>query len=496
MLLISFNQNRIANSYYHGQGQYQSLSDKLFKKIRKYGSVENSNENKNLEQFRIAWKCYYDLHNMHLLNMGREFWETYNIKATPYKSKSPPFFREILYYLAEAMLDRFLISAALEQGLEVDDEVAAFKMMERNKTTITSIADRLVGVWVNRDLPDLPIVFSRINDDGYGFYREGYVTGKYKILQEDKNNNIVNINVDFCNGNTRNDELHIPKNGLVFASNGNNLDSGGESITLVYSYIGDCCDFPDGKNLKNELPNSYDLDFFYKKNNVDIVMALCGLSALYAKFNETQKKYINGLSNDFMGREEFILLGKSGSMNYLLSKVIHEKEFLKQENLKTILEFFDKSYEKNLKPIDTHKTYSSIINICHYKREYEGFLDICIKYCYEHILFSRKNVKKSNRKYLGHEAYKRLSILYNKQGEYGKVIQLCSDALKEGWMGDWEERIDRNSKLLCTKINGQAAQLEKEKKYKEAADIYRSALEMGLEGDWEYKIWKMTGNIE
>ena len=63
-------------------------------------------------------------------------------------------------------------------------------------------------------------------------------------------------------------------------------------------------------------------------------------------------------------------------------------------------------------------------------------------------------------------------------------------------MGDWEERIDRNSKLLCTKINGQAAQLEKEKKYKEAADIYRSALEMGLEGDWEYKIWKMTGNIE
>lgn len=488
MLLIDIGMNRIANSYFHNEGQYQSLANKLLKKIPKSGSVDNPDKNENFENFRVAFNCYYDLHDMHLLNRGKEFWKTFNIKTTTYKLNYPPFFQAVVYCLAEAMLDRFIISAAVEQGYEIDSKIAAFKIINRKKSTINSLSDRLVGLWVNRDLPDLPIVFSGVNADGYGVYREGHVTAKYKIIKEDKNENIVTINIDFGNKITRNETLHIPANGLVFASQGNVDDLDNKSVLLVYNYIEEPCYYCDVKDQKDILSSDYDIEFFYKKDDVNIVMAVCGISSLYSRFNEIQKKYINGLFDNIDDINKFISFRKSGALDYLFSKIIHDQEFMKYENLKIMLDFFDSNYEKNINPLNTHNIYSSIINICHYKREYEGFMDRCMKYCYDNIQFSKKNIKKSDRKYLNHEAYHRLSILYNKQGDHKKVIEICFNALNEGWHGDWEERIARNKKTCSNMIKAQMTQFRKVRDYKKIIELCSDALKEGLPGDWEEQI--------
>lgn len=488
MFLIDIRGNRIANSYRYNEGQYQSLANKLLKKIPKIGSVENPDRNKNLENFRVAFNCYLDLHYNRLFNRGKEFWETFNIKAATYKLNYPPFFQAIIYCLAEAMLDRFIISAALEQGYEIDSEIAAFKKINRKKATINSLSDRLVGLWVNRDLPDLPIVFSGVNADGYGVYREGHVTAKYKIIKEDKNKNIVTINIDFGKNITRNETLHIPENGIVFASQGNDDDSDNKPIVLVYNYVEDPRFYCDVKDTQDKLSCDYDINFFYRKDDVDILMAVCGLSSLYAGFNEIQKKYINGLFVDIIDINEFMCLGKSGILDYIFSRIINDHEFMKYENLKVLLNYFDNNYEKNINPLNTHKIYSSIINICHYKREYEGFLERCMKYCYDNIEFSKKHIKKSDRKYLSHEAYHRLSILYNKQGDHKKVIAICSDALKEGWHGDWDERIARNKKTLSNIIKAQMTQFRKRRDYEKIIELCSDALREGLPGDWEEEI--------
>lgn len=488
MFLIDIRMDRIANSYIQNEGQYQSLANKLLKKIPKMGSVENPDKNKNLENFRVAFNCYHDLHYMHLLNRGREFWEIFNIKATTYKLSCPPFFQAAIYCLAEAMLDRFIISAALEQGYEIDSRTAAFKIINRKKATINSLSDRLVGLWVNRDFPDLPIVFSRVNSDGYGIYREGHVTAKYKIIKEDKNKNIVTINIDFGVEITRNETLHIPANGIVFASQGNVDDLDNKSVVLVYNYVEEPCFYCDVKYPKDELSSYYDIEFFYRKDDVDIVIAICGLSSLCARFNDIQKKYINGLFYNIIDINKFISFSKSWALDYLFSKIIHDQEFMKYENIKMMLDFFDNNYEKNINPLNTHKIYSSIINICHYKREYEGFLDRCIKYCYDNIEFSKKHIKKSDRKYLNHEAYHRLSILYNKQGDHKKVIEICFNALNEGWNGDWEERIARNKKTCSNMIKAQMTQFQKVRDYKKIIELCSDALKEGLPGDWEEQI--------
>lgn len=47
-----------------------------------------------------------------------------------------------------------------------------------------------------------------------------------------------------------------------------------------------------------------------------------------------------------------------------------------------------------------------------------------------------------------HRGFKQLAIVKHKQGEYKEVIELCKKAKKQGWMGDWDKRIERAQNKL------------------------------------------------
>jgi hypothetical protein len=47
-----------------------------------------------------------------------------------------------------------------------------------------------------------------------------------------------------------------------------------------------------------------------------------------------------------------------------------------------------------------------------------------------------------------HTGYKRLCMIREKQGDYEAVLQLATQAKEEGWLGDWNERIERAKKKI------------------------------------------------
>lgn len=49
----------------------------------------------------------------------------------------------------------------------------------------------------------------------------------------------------------------------------------------------------------------------------------------------------------------------------------------------------------------------------------------------------------------GHAGFKRLAIVYDKQGDTGKALEVSKMALSGGWYGDWEKRIARLQKKLA-----------------------------------------------
>lgn len=55
----------------------------------------------------------------------------------------------------------------------------------------------------------------------------------------------------------------------------------------------------------------------------------------------------------------------------------------------------------------------------------------------------------NNKNLPGHEAYQQLAIIRYKQGDYVESIRLSSEALAQGWSGDWESRIARSEKKIA-----------------------------------------------
>lgn len=90
-----------------------------------------------------------------------------------------------------------------------------------------------------------------------------------------------------------------------------------------------------------------------------------------------------------------------------------------------------------------------------YKRRAEpGFLDLTIAACYRQIALNRKkvqtatiqaaeakNVQMSGR--FPHAGYRQLAIIFEKEGKLTDAIELCRQAINEGWVGDYEKRLDR-----------------------------------------------------
>ena len=103
--------------------------------------------------------------------------------------------------------------------------------------------------------------------------------------------------------------------------------------------------------------------------------------------------------------------------------------------------------------LDKHFLYLKAIELYYANKDFrEDAIENTIHYCKKQISIA-KDVKKSFIKEYksstlpSHRGYTQLVIIYERQGDYDKAIEVASQALSEGWSGDWKQRLNRLQKL-------------------------------------------------
>ena len=103
-------------SYWNNNGKYQALVSDLQKLIPTEGAIPDAGEHKELETFRIASNCYYDLYNDGLMNCASKFRKVFGIASSKYQLKDQEYdFSDSLYELTEAKMDEIIWEAAVEE---------------------------------------------------------------------------------------------------------------------------------------------------------------------------------------------------------------------------------------------------------------------------------------------------------------------------------------------------------------------------------------------
>ena len=80
-------------------------------------------------------------------------------------------------------------------------------------------------------------------------------------------------------------------------------------------------------------------------------------------------------------------------------------------------------------------------------------LDIAIDACKRQIEIAPQAKKAFLRNYKdsilpAHVGYKQLAIIEEKQKNYVEAIRICSEAMGQGWGGDWQKRVERCKKKI------------------------------------------------
>lgn len=104
--------------------------------------------------------------------------------------------------------------------------------------------------------------------------------------------------------------------------------------------------------------------------------------------------------------------------------------------------------------VDIHFLYSALISTFYKGREInEEYYNLSKAYSEKQIAISPEVAKAFKKEHpnaplSGHAGYYRLCVSLMKEGHYKKVIELASKAKKEGWIADWDKRIERATKKL------------------------------------------------
>lgn len=107
-------------TYWNSNGSFQKTADKLRELVPAMGECENARTtNKNLDKFRRASNCYYDLYNNGLCNRAAEFRQVFGFGGT--KISKSHYRNETLINELETKMNIIILAAAYEQRIVVEE---------------------------------------------------------------------------------------------------------------------------------------------------------------------------------------------------------------------------------------------------------------------------------------------------------------------------------------------------------------------------------------
>jgi len=105
--------------------------------------------------------------------------------------------------------------------------------------------------------------------------------------------------------------------------------------------------------------------------------------------------------------------------------------------------------------LDLHFVYAGMIKTFYVDRDNDPeALDLAIAACEKQIALGPEAAEAWTREspeepLPGHTGYTQLAIIREKHKNFADAISLSRLAMKQGWAGDWEERIARNERRLA-----------------------------------------------
>jgi tetratricopeptide (TPR) repeat protein len=196
------------------------------------------------------------------------------------------------------------------------------------------------------------------------------------------------------------------------------------------------------------------LDFFSKSEKTKGLIGYFGLESWWlSEFSEKERRYITatfqplGSSGDSLTSGEILYTGRSavGLLHNLAGWFSKEKD---RPIAHKLLKKAEELSEVGCSVLDAHFLYGQKFEIYYKDRDIPGYLEKAVEACKQQIALAEKAAKAFRKKYKesplpSHKGYQQLAITLEKQGKFDETVELCRNAEKQGWAGDWAKRIER-----------------------------------------------------
>jgi len=208
-------------------------------------------------------------------------------------------------------------------------------------------------------------------------------------------------------------------------------------------------------------------NIFKKQKGVEGKIAYYSLQNWWSSvFTEEERNHIEdvfrpmGDSPDRKSLTEGKITSSSQSAAGLLNALAGWFDNPRDRNIaKKIIDKATELAHKGDSVIDLHFALHVRTEIYYKEREITpGALEEAMKACREQISIAPLAAQAFQKAYPwqslpAHGGYTQLSIILKKQGDYKKIIELCGQAKKQGWAGDWDRRIEEAKKKLAMLAN-------------------------------------------
>lgn len=201
------------------------------------------------------------------------------------------------------------------------------------------------------------------------------------------------------------------------------------------------------------------LDLFERKPQIKGAIGYFDLTPWWlSTFSDSEQQYIVNKFKPLCGQGNSLTEGNIISRSDTAVGFLHNLAgwFTKKDDRHLAYKILEKAEEMlsgSAKPLDIHFFYQKNIETYYKDREKPECLEKAIIACRQQIEFAPIAAKAFKKEFKGnplpsHKGYQQLAIILEKQNNCQEVLDLCLGAKKQGWAGDWENRIERCEKKL------------------------------------------------
>jgi tetratricopeptide (TPR) repeat protein len=196
-------------------------------------------------------------------------------------------------------------------------------------------------------------------------------------------------------------------------------------------------------------------NLFKSQENIGGEIAYYGLTEWWLEvFNEQERSYIVKTFQPLGGSGNNLVKGKiqycSGSAVSLLSSLANWfKNTEDREIGYKLLKKAEDLISSKTRILDIHFFYQHKLEFYYrFRKNDPESLNIAIETCKEQIKLAPQAILSFKKEYEDenlprHVGYEQLAIILEKQKKYDEVIDLCEQAKREDWNGEWDKRIER-----------------------------------------------------